>query len=120
MRILNIDIGGGTTKLALVEAGRVLATAAVHSGGRLQVVDKDGRIVRLDPAGRAHAKRAGFDWKLGDVVDDADLDKVADGMADTLMAALSAEMTHDVAHLYLTDPLPNLHNIARIMASGGV
>src|SRR4051794_17853264 len=29
-RILNIDIGGGTTKLALVENGKVTATAAIH------------------------------------------------------------------------------------------
>src|ERR1700730_10805896 len=29
-RILNIDIGGGTTKLGLVENGKVIATAAVH------------------------------------------------------------------------------------------
>src|SRR5262245_6982047 len=49
-RILNIDIGGGTTKLALVENGRVTATAAVHVGGRLQVVDANGKIIRLDPA----------------------------------------------------------------------
>ncbi|HXJ03203.1 MAG TPA: ethanolamine ammonia-lyase reactivating factor EutA [Micropepsaceae bacterium] len=119
-RILNIDIGGGTTKLALVENGRVIATAAVHIGGRLQVVDADRRIVRLDPAGRTHARRAGFDWKLGDVVEDSDLDRVADVMADTLMAALSENMPHDVAHLYLTDPLSNLENIAGIMASGGV
>ena len=56
-RILNIDIGGGTTKLALVEKGEVIATAAVHIGGRLQVVDENGRIVRLDPAGRYHARR---------------------------------------------------------------
>jgi ethanolamine utilization protein EutA len=119
-RILNIDIGGGTTKLALVEGGRVIATAAVHIGGRLQVVDVDGRIVRLDPAGRAHARRAGFDWKLGDIVDDSDLDRTADAMAETLMAALSGNIPHDVAHLYLTDPLPSLGNIAGIMASGGV
>ena len=32
-RILNVDIGGGTTKLGLVENGRVIATAAVHIGG---------------------------------------------------------------------------------------
>jgi len=120
VRILNIDIGGGTTKLALVEGGRVIATAAVHIGGRLQVVDAEGRIVRLDPAGRAHARRAGFDWKLGDAVDDSDLDRVADVMADTLVAALSSDMPHDVAHLYLTDPLPNLDNIGGVMASGGV
>ena len=58
-RILNIDIGGGTTKLGLVEKGKVIATAAVHIGGRLQVVE-NGKIVRLDPAGKHHAKRAGF------------------------------------------------------------
>ena len=119
-RILNIDIGGGTTKLALVENGKVIATAAVHIGGRLQVVDADGRIVRLDPAGRTHAARAGYDWKLGDVADDTELDAVAERMAETLMAALSPNMTGDVAALYLTDPLPSLEGIDGIMASGGV
>jgi len=34
-RILNVDIGGGTTKLAIAERGRVVATAAMHIGGRL-------------------------------------------------------------------------------------
>jgi ethanolamine utilization protein EutA len=33
--VINIDIGGGTTKLALVEKGRVVHTAAIHIGGRL-------------------------------------------------------------------------------------
>src|SRR5882757_3472380 len=47
-RILNIDIGGGTTKLGVVEGGHVIATAAVHIGGRLQVVDLSGHIDRLD------------------------------------------------------------------------
>src|SRR5262245_53981677 len=89
-RILNIDIGGGTTKLAVVEHGKVVATAAVHIGGRLAVVDHDGLIVRLDPAGKHHAKRAGFAWSHGDVAHAADLDTVADGMADSLIAALSA------------------------------
>jgi len=36
--VLNVDIGGGTTKLALVENGRVVHTAAIHIGGRLAVV----------------------------------------------------------------------------------
>ena len=70
-RILNIDIGGGTTKLAIVEKGNVVATAAVHIGGRLQVVDENGKIVRLDPAGRYHARQAGFDWNRGDVLSPA-------------------------------------------------
>jgi ethanolamine utilization protein EutA len=120
-RILNIDIGGGTTKLAVVERGKVVATAAVHIGGRLQVVDHDCLIVRLDPAGRYHAKRAGFAWNRGDAADATDLDKVADGMADALVAALTARpLPHDIAHLYLTDPIADFGAIDGIMFSGGV
>src|SRR5271155_4859477 len=119
-RILNIDVGGGTTKLGLVERGRVIATAAVHIGGRLQVVE-NGRIVRLDPAGKHHARRAGFSWNRGDTVDTADLDKVAGVMADTLVAAVSARaLPRDVAELYLTDPIGDLGRIDGVMFSGGV
>jgi ethanolamine utilization protein EutA len=119
-RILNIDIGGGTTKLGVVERGKVVATAAVHIGGRLQVVEA-GRIVRLDPAGKYHASRAGFAWERGGAAASAELDAVADGMADTLVAALTARpMPHDVAHLYLTDPILDFGAIDGVMFSGGV
>jgi ethanolamine utilization protein EutA len=120
-RVLNIDIGGGTTKLAVVEKGFVTATAAVHIGGRLQVVDESGHTVRLDPAGRYHARQAGFDWHKGDVVTPGDLDKVADSMADALVAALTQRpMPHAVEHLYLTDPIADFGRIDGIMFSGGV
>ena len=121
-RILNIDIGGGTTKLAVVERGKVAATAAVHIGGRLQVVDAEGRIVRLDPGREIHAARAGFAWERGGTAPaSAELDRVAEGMADTLVAALTARpMPHDVAHLYLTDPILDFGTIDGMMFSGGV
>src|SRR3954462_6642432 len=88
-RILNIDIGGGTTKLALVEKGHVIATAAFHVGGRLQVVDEKGQIVRLDPAGKHQARQAGFEWNKGDFIDPGLLENVADTMAGELVAALT-------------------------------
>ena len=119
-RILNMDIGGGTTKLAVVEAGKVIATAAVHIGGRLQVVDASGRIVRLDPAGQTHAHRAGYAWQPGTIAQEAELDRVAERMADTLVAALSPNPPPDAASLYLTEPLPSFDGIAGVMASGGV
>ncbi len=120
-RILNIDIGGGTTKLAVVEKGHVIATAAVHVGGRLQVVEDNGQIVRLDPAGKYHARQAGFHWNKGDVIELADLDKVAASMADALVAALRQRpMPHAIEHLYLTDPILDFGRIDGIMFSGGV
>jgi ethanolamine utilization protein EutA len=121
LRILNVDIGGGTTKLALLERGRVLATAAVHVGGRLQVVDDDGRIVRLDPAGREHALRAGHDWQLGDAATAEQVEQVAETMADTLVAAITADpLPADVEQLFLTDLLGPLGDIDGVMFSGGV
>ena len=47
-------------------AGTVVHTAAIHLGGRLAVVDEEGRLTRLDPAGKRLAALAGCDWTLGD------------------------------------------------------
>src|SRR5260221_177450 len=102
--MLNIDIGGGTTKLALVENGRVIATAAIHVGGRLQVTDDQGQIVRLDPAGQHHAAQAGFHWHKGDRAAPAELDKVAEYMADALGAAIRMRpLPPPLKALYLTE-----------------
>ena len=120
-RLLNIDIGGGTTKLAVVEKGDVIATAALHIGGRLHVVDDIGRLVRLDPVGKFHAREAGFYWSRGDVLSPAQLDRVAENMADLLVAALTKRpLPHVVEHLYLTDPIVDFGPIEGIMFSGGV
>lgn len=119
-RILNVDIGGGTTKLGLVEKGKVLETAAFHVGGRLIAVE-DGRIARLDPAGAHHAAGAGFDWNVGDTASDEDLAKVAEGMADLLVAAVTRHPAPaEVERLYLTDPLGDVGETAGVMFSGGV
>ena len=120
-RILNIDIGGGTTKLGLVDKGELIATAAVHLGGRLLVVDDQGRITRLDPAGQMHARRVGFNWQLGSLVTRAQLAQVAEGMADALMRIVSGLFSEaDFAELLLTDPLPGLQGVSGVMFSGGV
>ena len=119
-RILNIDVGGGTTKLALIDSGHVLRTAAIHIGGRLVVVE-DGQIVRLDPAGAHHGRRAGFDWRLGAPASDADLDRVAGQMADLLVSALSQTPPPEAAlQLFLTDPIGELGGLDGVMFSGGV
>jgi ethanolamine utilization protein EutA len=120
-RVLNIDIGGGTTKLSLIDKGKVLSTAAIHIGGRLLAVDDQGVIIRIEPAGQDHARRAGFNWKLGDRVSSAQLDTVAESMAEDLIHALTDRPpVPEVAALYLTDPLTDISNINSMLYSGGV
>jgi ethanolamine utilization protein EutA len=120
-RILNIDIGGGTTKFALIEKGKVLATAAIHIGGRLHVFDENRALVRLEPAGRALAAEAGMAWDLGTVVSDDEADRLADWMADAIIRALRDGALPDaVGNLFLTDRLPSIEAVDAIIFSGGV
>ncbi len=115
LHVLNIDIGGGTTKLALIEHGHVVATAAIHIGGRLLVADEEGRITRLDPQGRALAEKAGFDWHLGDIVSSEQLDHLAATMAELLLSEIN-----NPSGLHLTEPLPTAEGVDGMMFSGGV
>jgi len=119
--ILNIDIGGGTTKLALVEGGNVVHTAAIHLGGRLAVFDAQRRLTRLDPAGQRLAALAGCTWTLGDTVSDADIERVTSWMADALVAALTQPSpSKEVQGLWLTEPLEVIGGVEGAMFSGGV
>ena len=120
-RILNLDIGGGTTKLAIVEDGQVVTTGALAIGGRLVAVDRANRIVRLDPAGHAHAERVGLDWGLGASVDRVALQRVAASMADALIDAIVGRpMPARISELWLTPPIVDFGAIDGILASGGV
>jgi ethanolamine utilization protein EutA len=120
-RLLNIDIGGGTTKLAIAEHGRVLQTAALHVGGRLLTTDDDGRIRILEPGGQALARNAGFSWEVGDSVTSTQLDTVADWMADAVLSAVRDDpLPPDVASLFVTPPLSLPRQYDGIVFSGGV
>jgi ethanolamine utilization protein EutA len=52
MTLLNIDIGGGTTKISVIEEGRIRATTAVNIGARLVAHNGAEEIVRLEKGGR--------------------------------------------------------------------
>ncbi len=120
-RLLNIDVGGGTTKLSVIDRGKVISTAAFHVGGRLVAVDSKERIVRLDPAGKTHANRAGLAWRIGERVSHTELCTVAESMTDDLVTALTMPTPPpDVLSLYLTDPVSDLQGIEGIVFSGGV
>ncbi len=120
-RVLNIDIGGGTTKFAILEAGRVTATAAIHIGGRLHVYDPAQRLIRLEPAGQAIAASTGFNWQLDNQVSLNEKDAVAAWMARAIIAAVTAgESSPELEAFWLTDKLPSLDGIEAVMFSGGV
>ncbi len=58
---LHVDIGGGTTKLALISDGEVLDVAAYAVGGRLLAQDADGAWNRIDDSARLVAEDLGIE-----------------------------------------------------------
>ena len=49
--VLNIDVGGGTSKFAICNNGKVQEVSAIDIGARLLAFDNDGAIVRIEEAG---------------------------------------------------------------------
>ena len=48
-RVLHMDIGGGTSNLALVENGQIVATGCLNVGGRLLKFDPSGKVSYVSP-----------------------------------------------------------------------
>ena len=48
-KVLHMDIGGGTSNLALIEDGKITATSCLNVGGRLLKIDPDGKLAYVSP-----------------------------------------------------------------------
>jgi len=120
-RLLNIDIGGGTTKFAVVENGKVVETAAMHVGGRLLVTDENDKLIRLDPAAEQIAASIGVKLTVGVTISSAVKERLAGWMADRVLQAIQpGDIPVAVEDLYLTSPLKNRGPFAGVLFSGGV
>ena len=61
--VMNVDVGGGTSKIAVCADGKVIDIAAVDVGARLVCLEPDGKITRVEDAGRRYGDELGLDLK---------------------------------------------------------
>ncbi len=113
---LHVDIGGGTTKLALIDSGDVLDVAAVAIGGRLLAQDAEGAWTRIDDSARLVAEDLGIELSPRTAGDpevrrricarlaEVAVDEILGGDVDTLGKALelTRPLDRDVTPTYLT------------------
>jgi ethanolamine utilization protein EutA len=119
--VLNIDVGGGTTKIGLCINGRVATQVALDAGARLICIDEQGRISRIEAAGRLYAAEAGFPLQMGDELNASQRRILAELMADRIMAAATSHSpVANGASLLRTEPLQASVLPHRIIVSGGV
>jgi ethanolamine utilization protein EutA len=63
---------------------------------------------------------AGFRWNRGDAVDEASMARLAESMAQAVLASVANPLPGEVRGLFLTEPLPDLGRVDGVMFSGGV
>jgi ethanolamine utilization protein EutA len=119
--ILNVDIGGGTSKLALMRKGEVLETASINVGGRLVAMDQQGLVVRIEPAAQMVAAHVGVELQLNKPLSKGDQCRLADALADCLLETMCRQRLSPLAaQLLVTPPLGRLESIDALTFSGGV
>ena len=119
--LLNVDIGGGTSKLALIRKGEVLETAAINVGGRLLAMDDQDRVTRIEPAARIVAERLGVDLRLGQALSRGAQRRLADALADCLVETMRRAPPSPLTELLmLTPPLTRADTLDGLTFSGGV
>ena len=78
-RVLHMDIGGGTSNLALMDDGKITATTCLNVGGRLIKMDPGGKILYVSPV-----LEGLFDKKEGEVANCGEVEELAEKLVQAL------------------------------------
>ena len=119
--VLHVDIGGGTTKLALVSKGRILSVAAFAVGGRLIGQDAEGNWTRVDEAAQLTAADLGLPTDPASLADPALRQKIARRLAQVASDYITGAKLDALGEkLLLTEPLDRRAAPDAVTFSGGV
>jgi ethanolamine utilization protein EutA len=119
--VINVDVGGGTAKIAVCADGKVVDVTALDIGARLVVLDETRRIVRIEEAGRCFGAALGLKLEPGIILAEEDASALAASMADGLFEALRGGSPRaGGAELLRLDPLSWRGEISDVSFSGGV
>jgi ethanolamine utilization protein EutA len=119
--VMNVDVGGGTTKIAVVRRGEVVETASLFVGARHIVMDKEGRAVRVEAPAKIVASANGFDVSVGEIVSEEQQRALASSLADSLFELIKAKPLSSISEKLLqTSSLDYNGRLDVIFFSGGV
>ncbi len=119
--VLHMDVGGGTTKLALIDRGRILGVSAFAVGGRLLATDESGNWGRVDDAARMTADDLGLATDAQTLADPAVQRQIARRLAAVAVDYIRGGPLDRLGMLLqLTEMLPRHATPTVLSFSGGV
>jgi ethanolamine utilization protein EutA len=121
--VLNVDMGGGTTKFALIENGSVTQTASINVGARLIAFDESDAVTRVEDAGRMIMGELGYTVEVGKKIEKEQKEKFAVFMAKILFDMIQRGPFSSMAKRLMVTPAFTNYGLDRvdyIAFSGGV
>jgi ethanolamine utilization protein EutA len=122
--VLNIDMGGGTTKLSLIRRGVVVGTSAISVGARLLAFDDSNMVTRLETPGKLMLQHLGSSLELASPISEEEKEAIAGLMAETLIEVVQGkDLSKLTTDLLVTAPLKNYSGATEVdlvVFSGGV
>ena len=119
--ILHVDIGGGTSNMAIASMGQVLSTSCINVGGRLLGIDDEFKIWRIDGPSQFVMKQLGMNYQIGDIIPEDDARLIAREYAKALVEVMRGPAKSTVAkELMMADDLDFSIPIDEVSFSGGV
>jgi ethanolamine utilization protein EutA len=119
--VINIDIGGGTSNIAIVKEGEVVEASCVNVGGRLLAFDDQDKIIRIEEPIRNLEDKMGFKFDYGLVITEDQKRKMAKILAESLFEVLNQKIESKIAkNLLMTNPIDYPEEIDEFVFSGGV
>ncbi len=119
--VLHVDIGGGTTKLALIDKGVVRSVAAFAVGGRLVAQDATSAWTRVDQSAWLVARELGLATDAKTLADPAARQAIASRLADVAINEIFGDELDALGKsLELTEALDRSIAPTAITFSGGV
>ena len=104
--VLHVDIGGGTTKLALIDKGVILGVSAVAVGGRL-LAEERGAWTRVDESARLVAAELGLSTDPQSLADPETRRRIAARLAEVAADQILGAPADELGRaLQLTEALP--------------
>jgi ethanolamine utilization protein EutA len=120
-RVMNVDIGGGTSKIAIIDNGYVIETCSIRVGARVVGFAESGVVSRIDDPAAMAAQKLGISLKFGEKLSPTDQEKIVECLTDSLFELMSRkEMSTFSMELMENPPLRYPGNIDILMFSGGV
>jgi len=120
-RVMAVDVGGGTTKIAVCEHGAVIDSTVVDAGARVVRLDDNSRVVAIEQSARRIARDAHVTLTERDVIPAAVADALAVTIADRVFQAMCVAPATAGLDAYLRlQPLADGPAPDVVLFSGGV